>query len=460
MNPWSSQLGYPGSWPYTQGYSTLPLSPDATLGDDWSKNNSYQSDDSLQLNRNKESYRNKGGYKAEKTSWSAYPSREIYKPSSYRSSNKRTYRKLNGLWIGDNGAMLGIRGNRFLWYDDNNQYTTGQLAKTPTMMKARIEGSTTAVRYHYRLHGNELVILSSDGKMHTFNRMPLVELPAVSARPHATYSSYHPESDYAHVSYSNFGSGHKAINRSLNSRNNPGRAGPDTDMHGPAHSLFPREYYSYERPSARSPHLPYAGNRSTDNFPSASRPADSGSDFHMTEAFNNDVGPEHHQHQQQVSPLESTGASTTAPASTIPLYKQYHPAAGRAEPDKGADSAALPAEDVRVESSTWTNYAGLDMNDPNTYLYSYLRDNDNRRKSGSSSTEPDNSDSSVSSTAAIESDRSNIWKPNDTYPDHRGYTGNPQSKDSTQNTGWAQSEMTADSGMTRFAWPDGGRPWE
>ncbi len=457
MNHWSSQPGYSDSWPYSQGYSSLPSSPDAALGYDWLKNHSYQSDDSSLMNRNKESYnRNKENYRAEKTAWSGYPSSESYRRSGYRSSHNRTYPKLNGLWIGDNGAMLGIRGNRFLWYGDNNQYTKGQLARSSTMIKARIEGSAAAVRYHYRLRDNELVIISGDGKFHTFNRMPLAELPAVSARPRATYSSYHPKSDHSRVSYSNFRYDHKADRISMNTRNNSDRAGQDTDMNRRTYSMAPHEYYSSEKPAARSTHASYAGDRSMDNFPSVSRPADSDNDFHSREASINETGPE----QQQSKPLASSDADTAAPATATPRYQHDLPAAGGAEPANAADSASRPAGEIRVESSTWTNYAGLDTNDPNTYLYSYLRDNDNKRTSDSASTDPDRSESTVSSATAIAGDRSNIWKPNDSYPDQRGYTGNYQSDNSAQNTGWARSVTTADSGMKKFAWPIDGSPWD
>lgn len=441
MNPWSSQSGYSGAWPYTPGYSNLPQSPGINTGDDWSKNNSYQSDDASRQ------YPGKDGYKAEKTSWFANPSSMSYGRSGHRSVKNRPYRKLNGLWIGDNGAMLGIRGNRFLWHDDNNQYAKGQLVKSPTMMKARIEGSTTVVRYHYQLHGNELVIMSRDGKMHTFNRMPLVELPVASARPHAAYTSYKPESNNSYVSYANFRSGHKLDKKSLNSRNNYDRAGRAAGANRRSHSLAPREYYPDERSTARSRHLPYDVNSYRGDGPSVSRPADPDSDFYAG------------QKQLQETPLVSAGSSSADPASTIPLYKQYQPAAGRAKSDKGADSAAQTAEDISVESSTWTDYAGLDMNDPNTYLYSYLKDNDNKRTSASASTDPENSDGPVSSTQAVKSDPSNIWKPNNSYPDRRGYIENSQSNNSPQNTGQARS-VTANSDMTSFAWPAGGTPWD
>jgi hypothetical protein len=452
MNPWSSQPGYSGAWPYNTGYSSMPLLPGVNLGDDGSKNNPYQSDDASQQNPGKD------GYKAEKTSWSAYPSSVSYRHSRHRSVNNGPYRKLNGLWIGDNGAMLGIRGNRFLWYDDSNQYSKGQLVKSPTMMKARIEGSTTVVRYHYQLHGNELVIVSRDGKMHTFNRMPLVELPFTSARPRAAaaYTGYKPEPNNPHFSYANYGSGYKLNRPSLNSRNNSGRVGRAAGDDRRAPSLSAGEYHSNERFTARSRHLPYAVNGSRDDSPSVSRPADSDSDFNTGEAFINDAG----HRQRQRAPLESAGTSSAAPASTIPLYKRYQPAAGRAKLDNSADSAGQAVEDISVESSTWGDYADLDMNDPNTYLYSYLRDNDNKGASVSASANPDNSDESDNSSLAVKSDPSNIWKPNNSYPDRRGFIVNSQSDRSAQNTGRTRSEITANSAVTRFAWPKSGAPWD
>jgi hypothetical protein len=292
--------------------------------------------------------------------------------------------------------------------------------------------------------------------MHTFNRMPLVELPTASARPHGAYTSYKPESSNSRVSYANFGSGHKLNRRSLNSPDNSDRVSQAAGVNRRAHSLAAREYYSYERSSARSlQRRPYAVNSSRGDIPSVSRPADPDSDFNTGEAFISNAG----QKQLKRTPLVSAGASSAAPASTIPLYKQHQPAAGRTTSDNGVDSAAQTVEDISVESSTWTDHAGLDMNDPNTYLYSYLRDNDNKRTSASAATDPDNSDGPPSSTLAAKSDPSNIWKPNNSYPDRRGYIEDSQSNNPAQKTAQARS-VTANSAMTRFTWPEGGGPWD
>jgi hypothetical protein len=284
--------------------------------------------------------------------------------------------------------------------------------------------------------------------------MPLVELPVASARPHAAYTSYKPESNNSHFSYANFRSGQKLNSSSLNSPDSSDRVGRAAGANRGAHSPAPREYYSDERSTARSRHLPNAVNGSRDDGPSLSRQAGPDSGFYTGEAFINNAGQ-----KQQLAPSVPAGASSADPASTIPLYKQYQPASGRAKTDAGADSAAQTAGDISVESSSWTDYAGLDMNDPNTYLYSYLKDNDNKRASASDSADPDDSDGSVRSALADKGDPSNIWKPNNSYPDRRGYIENSQPDNSVQNTGQARS-VTANSDITRFAWPEGGDPWD
>jgi hypothetical protein len=417
MNPWSSTTGYQPGWPYTSGYSALPLSPDQLLGNDWSKNNTYQSDDASRQ------YRDKEGYKAEKTSWSGHSSGVNYK----RSGNTRPNRKLNGLWIGDNGEMLGIRGNRFLWYDDN-QYAKGQLFKSPTMMKARIDGANSVVHYHYKLQGNELVIISRNGKMRSFNRMPLMQLQNASAKPQAAYSSYQPESDNPQVSYSSYGSGLMVNKRSLNSRNQSDRLDQAPDANRRTNTVAPRGYYSDERHGTWSTHLPYIDKGSREEISQAARPVDSGSNSYTGEVYIGDSGS----------------------ASTVPLYTQYQPAAAAPKFSSSADdSVVTPSTGVNIDSSTWNSeFAGLDMDDPNTYLYSYLKDNDYTHGSVSSHSRNDSTQMNPASAdqnhyygsaAAEKSERSNIWKPNSMYPARRGNTAR-----------WSLSELAANSNMRQL----------
>jgi len=398
MNPWSSTTGYQLGWPYTSGYSALPLSPDQLLGNDWSKNNTYQSDDTSRQHRDKE------GYKAEKTSWSGHSYGVSYKRSGNTRPNRN--RKLNGLWIGDDGEMLGIRGNRFLWYDDN-QYAKGQLVRSPTMMKARIDGADSVVHYHYKLQGNELVIISRNGKMRSFNRMPLIQLQNASAKPQAAYSSYQPESDNPQVSYSSYGSALKSDKRSLNSSNQSDRLVQAPDTNRRTHSVASRGYFSDERYETRSSYLPSDNNWSRADISSVSRAADSANNSYTSETYISDSG-------------------SAAPASTI--YKQYQPDAGAPKFSSGTDSVILPSTGINVDSSTWNSeFAGLDMDDPNTYLYSYLKDNDNMHGSISSyswgnSTQMNNASADQGryySSTEEKSERSNIWKPNSMFPDRR-----------------------------------------
>ena len=461
MNPWSSSpYGYMGGWPLTPGYSTMPLSPDSLLGDDWSKQSPYQSDDSLQQ------YRNKDSYSMEKTSWLGQPSRAGYKRARQRSVNRKPQPKLNGLWIGNDGEMLGIRGNGFLWYDDDNQYAKGQLLKSPTMMKVRIEGANTVNRYHYRLHGNELVIISRDGKMRTFNRMPLMQPHHASAKPHTAYSSYKPESDNYHVSYSSYGS-NVATPENLYPRNQSGPITSAPDINRRFDSVAPRKYYSSERSGIRNSHTTHAVNHFINDIPAASRPVDNGNSqgllvpvktydsytatsnaayikdainkpsrqtsytggkFDQTELRNNNFANGGDKRKPN-TPITSIDAYSAVPTTTIPMFKRYKPAAAKANLSSDANPVVSPAIDTDVDSNTWnSSSAGADMNDPNTYLYSYLKDNDNTRTSSSShsgesldqaastSTYTDNSHNSTNPGVAVKNESLNIWKPNNLFP--------------------------------------------
>ena len=109
LNPWSSPYANLGGWPYTSIYPTTPLPTDSLQGDTWS--GTQNKTDSSSQNNNRGS---------EQPAWFGQPSKVSYKRSAYRSDKSR-YRRLNGLWIGNEGEMLGIRGDRFVWYDDRNQ---------------------------------------------------------------------------------------------------------------------------------------------------------------------------------------------------------------------------------------------------------------------------------------------------------------------------------------------------
>ena len=432
MNPWSNTTGYQGGWPYTSGYTALPLSPDQLMGNDWSKNNSSQSDDTSRQ------YRNKEGYKAEKTSWSGHPSGMSYRHSGNNSGNKRPNRKLNGLWIGNNGEMLGIRGNRFLWYDDNSQYAKGQLLKSPTMMKARIDGANTVVHYQYKLQGNELVIISRNGKMRTFNRMPLIQPQNASARSHAAYSSYKPESDNAHVLYSMYGTGQQ-YEKAISPRHPSDRHASSYETNRRSGPVAPHKYNSFHRSGRSNPRDSRAVNGFREDHASTSAPTDNGSlltRYAPETVFDSAAVISKAAYTRDATRKRQTETFYAADqADTIPLYKQ-NLAAGKLDAAGGTDSVVTVDVVTDQESTAWNSFpAGADMDDPNTYLYSYLKDN----ASVTTSANQDGSDSTGGSRVAEKNDRSNIWKPNSMFPARRSNTGR-----------WSLPELAANSDMRKL----------
>ena len=88
------------------------------------------------------------------------------------------------------------------------------------------------------------------------------------------------------------------------------------------------------------------------------------------------------------------------------------------------------------------------MDDPNTYLYSYLKDNDythgsvsSYSRNNSTQMNPASADQDryYSSAAAEKSERSNIWKPNSMYPARRGNAAR-----------WSLSELATNSSMRQL----------
>ncbi|NNJ96099.1 MAG: hypothetical protein HKP12_02975 [Gammaproteobacteria bacterium] len=99
-------------------------------------------------------------------------------------------RRLNGLWIGDSGEMLGIRGDNFLWYDGRDRYANGTLRSSPTTLKVTRAGTRRELSMHYRVVGNELYTISRNGKTRTFQRTPLMQQSQLASELYASPSSY------------------------------------------------------------------------------------------------------------------------------------------------------------------------------------------------------------------------------------------------------------------------------
>ena len=103
-------------------------------------------------------------------------------------------RRLDGLWIGDRGEMLGIRGDNFLWYDGKDRYANGTLRSTPTMLMVTRAGTHRELSMHYRLAGNELRTVGRSGKTRTFQRKQLLQQSRLASELYASPSSYQMDS--------------------------------------------------------------------------------------------------------------------------------------------------------------------------------------------------------------------------------------------------------------------------
>jgi len=80
---------------------------------------------------------------------------------------------LNGLWVAQNGEMLGINNHRFLWNDGDARYLTGQIKIQNEYLLASIDDHDRLMRFKYKLAGNFLLTLQPDGKIREFVRIPI-----------------------------------------------------------------------------------------------------------------------------------------------------------------------------------------------------------------------------------------------------------------------------------------------
>lgn len=113
------------------------------------------------------------------------PSRTQQKPSSQQdnfSGNQKPcitefcgLKKpdINGLWVAQNGEMLGINRQRFLWSDGDTRYLTGQIQIQNEYLLARVDDHEGMMRFKYKLAGDHLLTLQPDGHIREFVRMPV-----------------------------------------------------------------------------------------------------------------------------------------------------------------------------------------------------------------------------------------------------------------------------------------------
>ena len=79
---------------------------------------------------------------------------------------------LNGLWVAQDGEMLGIKNKRYLWTDGDSRYLTGQLKVQNEYLLANVDGHEKLMRFKYKLSGNHLLTMQPDGKIREFVRTP------------------------------------------------------------------------------------------------------------------------------------------------------------------------------------------------------------------------------------------------------------------------------------------------
>jgi hypothetical protein len=91
---------------------------------------------------------------------------------------------LNGLWVAQDGEMLGIKNKRYLWSDGNSRYLTGRLKIENEYLVATVENigdtavnSDRLMRFKYKLAGDNMLTLQPDGTIREFVRVSVNQYP-------------------------------------------------------------------------------------------------------------------------------------------------------------------------------------------------------------------------------------------------------------------------------------------
>lgn len=77
---------------------------------------------------------------------------------------------LNGLWVNEEGEMLGIKNDQFLWTDGKDTYMSGLMNISGDHVEANVDGSNEQISYDYRVQGNELLTRDASGVIRSFWR--------------------------------------------------------------------------------------------------------------------------------------------------------------------------------------------------------------------------------------------------------------------------------------------------
>lgn len=270
-NPFSGPFGGMGGWPVTPGYSSMPMSPNSVFGGNRSRNNPLRSGRPVLIK-----YRKEDGSIGNRPPSFRHTSRAGHRNGEYRTNSRKSDRRLDGIWVGDTGETLGIRGSDFLWHDGKNQYVNGKLSKSPTTIQVMIDGANEVVRYRYKFLRNQLVIMSMDGKVRRFSRKPFLQSSHTVPEPHASYSSYKPGSNTSHVSYSKYGSSLATpLTKYPHNKSDSGASIPAYTSKRPD-SVVPLKSFSSERSNFRNPLIPFATESSYKDIPTAANAAEKG----------------------------------------------------------------------------------------------------------------------------------------------------------------------------------------
>jgi hypothetical protein len=95
---------------------------------------------------------------------------------------------LDGFWVAQNGEMLGIKNQEFLWSDGASRYLTGRIKIENEYLQALVEGSNKIMTFKYKLAGNHLLTLQPDGVIREFTRMTANQY--YEQYPYAQYQGY------------------------------------------------------------------------------------------------------------------------------------------------------------------------------------------------------------------------------------------------------------------------------
>lgn len=80
---------------------------------------------------------------------------------------------INGLWVAQNGEMLGVNNQRYLWSDGYSRHLTGQIKVQNEYLLTSVDDHDTMMRFKYKLAGNHMLTLRPDGTISEFVRMPV-----------------------------------------------------------------------------------------------------------------------------------------------------------------------------------------------------------------------------------------------------------------------------------------------